>query len=285
MKIEAQFDPATFTLTYIVSDEKTKDAIIIDPVLDYDPNGSAISYESVNKAEKYIKDNGLNLVYILETHAHADHLSSSQELKKRFPNAKVAINENIKKVQEAFKPVFNLEGFLTDGSQFDLLLNEKENIKFGDLELQTIFTPGHTPACSTFKINDVIFTGDALFMPDYGTGRCDFPAGSPEELYDSVYNKLYSLPDETRVFVGHDYQPGGRELQWETTIGASKKANIRLTADTSKEQFVQFRKTRDAELRAPRLIFQSVQVNINAGEIPTVEAQTPFLKMPVALPK
>ncbi len=277
MKIEAQYDAYTFTLTYIVSDEETKDCVIIDPVLNYDPNSSSISYEAADKAEKYIKDNGLNLKYILETHAHADHLSSSQELKKRFPNAKIAINENIRKVQNTFKPIFALEGFATDGSQFDMLLNENEPLKFGNLEVKTIFTPGHTPACSSFLIEDAVFTGDALFMPDFGTGRCDFPAGSAEDLYNSITQKLYTLPDSTRVFVGHDYQPGGRQVKYETTIGESKKSNIVLKGDTTKEEFIAYRNERDSELRAPKLLLQSVQVNIAAGKTPD------YLKMPVTI--
>jgi glyoxylase-like metal-dependent hydrolase (beta-lactamase superfamily II) len=281
MKIETLYDPATFTLTYVVYDENTKDALVIDPVLDYDPQGSALSTESVDKVEKFVKDNGLNLLAGLETHAHADHLSGSIELKKRFPGFKIIIGENIKAVQELFKGVFNLKELKTDGSQFDQLVKDGEKFNVGNIEIETIFTPGHTPACVTFKINDALFTGDALFMPDFGTGRCDFPAGSAEDLYNSL-QKLYALPDETRVFVGHDYQPGGRELAWETTIGESKKNNIQLKGETSKEEFVEFRTNRDKQLNAPRLLFQSVQVNINAGEVPEKEDNgTRYLKMPV----
>ena len=282
MKIEPFYDPATFTLTFLVIDEKTKDTLIIDPVLDYDPQGSTISYENINKIEKYVKDNNLNLLAGLETHAHADHLSGSVELKKRFKDFKIVIGEDIRKVQEVFKGVFNLKNLKTDGSQFDILAKDAQKFKIGSIEVETIATPGHTPACVTYKIEDAIFTGDALFMPDYGTGRCDFPAGSAEDLYNSI-QKLYQLPNETRVFVGHDYQPNGRELAFETTIGEEKEKNIQLNASTNKEDFISFRTERDSKLNAPRLLYQSVQVNVNAGEVPEVEDNGKrYLKMPIS---
>ena len=185
----------------------------------------------------------------------------------------MAIGEAITKVQTVFKGVFNLpETFATDGSQFDALVEEGRSYDAGSLSFTVIGTPGHTPACVTYQIGDAIFTGDALFMPDSGTGRCDFPAGSAEDLYTSI-RKLYELPDDTRVFVGHDYQPGGRDVAWETTIGASKAANIQLKGETSRKDFVGFRNQRDAGLAAPRLLFQSVQVNVDAGRLPGAEAQ------------
>jgi glyoxylase-like metal-dependent hydrolase (beta-lactamase superfamily II) len=282
MKIQTFFDAATYTLTYIVYDEKSKDAIVIDPVLDYDPHASKISFESNNKVEKFVKDNNLNLIYALETHAHADHLSGSPDLKKRFPKLKVGISQNITQVQEVFKGVFNFKDLKTDGSQFDFLLKNNEAFKAGSLEVKVIETPGHTPACTSFLIGDAVFTGDALFMPDYGTGRCDFPAGSAENLYHSIHEKLYNLPDNTRVFVGHDYQPEGREVAWETSIGESKEKNIQLKESTRKEDFVTMRTSRDATLKAPRLLLQSVQVNINAGEFPEKEDNgKSYLKMPI----
>ncbi len=284
MKIEGLFDPATYTITYIVSDEKSKRAIVIDPVLDYEPQGSIISHESVDRVQSYLTQNELSLDYILETHAHADHLSGSQELKRRNPGAKIGINCQIKLVQETFKPVFNLENLAVDGSQFDVLLNEEEPLKFGDLELQTIFTPGHTPACSSFLIEDALFSGDVLFMPDFGTGRCDFPAGSAKDMYNSVQNKLYKLSDDTRVFVGHDYQPGGRGLKFETTIGESKASNIRIKPETTEADFIKVRAERDSDLKAPKLIFQSVQVNIDAGRLPKAENNDQaYLKMPLTI--
>ncbi|MBT4792160.1 MAG: MBL fold metallo-hydrolase [Halobacteriovoraceae bacterium] len=282
MKIEAQFDPRSYTLTYIVFDENTKDALVIDPVLDYDYLASKISYESVDKIDQFVQENSLNLIYTLETHAHADHLSASQILKERYPNIKIGIGKHITKVQEIFKPVFNLQDLKTNGSQFDLLLDEENHIKLGSIEIKTIFTPGHTPACCSFLMEDHIFVGDTLFMPDYGTGRCDFPAGSAKDMYHSIHEKLFSLPDETKIYVGHDYQPGGRELQYQTTIGISKKENISLTQKMSQEQYVNARTTRDNTLREPKLILQSVQVNIDAGKLPRPEEnQTSYLKIPI----
>ena len=282
-RVEALYDPATFTLTYVVFDEATKDAVIIDPVLDYDPLASQTSTEPADKLLDFVKEHDLKVHYILETHAHADHLTSAQLLKKRL-EAPVGIGAKITVVQETFKNVFDLPELATDGSQFDKLFDDGEKVKAGSLEIEAIATPGHTPACVTYKIGDALFTGDALFMHDYGTGRCDFPKGSAEDLYASVHDKLYALPDDTRVFVGHDYQPGGREVAWETTIGASKKQNPQLKAETSKDDFVKFRKARDAGLKAPRLIFQSVQVNVDAGRIPgSHENGIRYLRLPLNL--
>jgi glyoxylase-like metal-dependent hydrolase (beta-lactamase superfamily II) len=284
MEIRPFYDPATYTLTFLVWDPETKDAVVIDPVLDYDPLASQTSTKSADELGAVIHELGLKLRWVLETHAHADHLSSSQLLKRRF-EAPVAIGRRITEVQETFKHVFDLDpDFKTDGSQFDKLLDDGELLEAGSLKIEVIATPGHTPACVTFKIEDAIFTGDALFMDDYGTGRCDFPRGSAAELYDSVHERLYQLPDSTRVFVGHDYQPGGRELAWETTIGKSKQHNPQLRADTSKSEFVEFRQQRDASLRPPRLIFQSVQVNVDAGHIPATGANgIRYLRLPLNL--
>jgi glyoxylase-like metal-dependent hydrolase (beta-lactamase superfamily II) len=282
--VETFFDKATSTLTYVVYDVKTKDAVIIDPVLDYDPASGAISHESVDQVLSFIDDNKLNLHVVLETHAHADHLTGALEIKKRRPNVKVAIGENIDRVQEVFKGAFNLKGMNTDGSQFDLLLNEKQDLQAGSINIKTIFTPGHTPACSSYLIEDKVFTGDALFMPDSGTGRCDFPAGSSKDLYHSIHEKLYNLPDETKVFTGHDYQPGGREVKWESTIGENKKVNTQLSSSTGLEEFVKMRDARDTTLEAPKLLLPSIQVNIKAGELPQAEDNgTSYLKIPLRL--
>jgi glyoxylase-like metal-dependent hydrolase (beta-lactamase superfamily II) len=279
--VKAIFDNATYTMTYVVFDEQSRDAIIIDPVLDYDPLASQTSVESADGLVAFVKEHELNVHWILETHAHADHLSSAQILKKRL-EAGVAIGERITLVQETFKNVFDLPELATDGSQFDKLVKDGEVFSAGALKVEAIATPGHTPACMSFKVDDLLFVGDALFMPDFGTGRCDFPKGSADDLYASVHDKLYALPDATRVFVGHDYQPGGRQLKWETSIGESKRSNKQLKAETSQAEFVKFRQERDATLRAPRLIYQSVQVNVDAGKIPQAQANgIRYLRLPL----
>lgn len=282
MKIQHFYDPDTFTLTYLVIDPKTKDTVIIDPVLDFDPPSGTVTDKSITAVLEYIKAEGLTVKAILETHAHADHLSSSQILKQLFPNAVLAIGEKIKVVQEVFKNHFNIDYLKTDGSQFDRLLKDNEEVQFGSLKMKAIPTPGHTPACMSYLFGDVVFTGDALFMPDYGTGRCDFPKGSAKDLYQSVSKNLYSLPDDTKVFVGHDYSPNGREMKYETTIGESKKNNIQLKANTSESEYIQFREARDKTLKAPRLLLPSIQVNIDAGHLPPKEDnQKSYLKLPL----
>jgi glyoxylase-like metal-dependent hydrolase (beta-lactamase superfamily II) len=233
---------------------------------------STTSTASVERVAAFIEKERLELRFVLETHAHADHLSGSQYLKRRF-GAGVAIGANITDVQKVFVDIFDLDPrFPTDGSQFDKLLTDGERLTAGSIAIDVIATPGHTPACVTYKIGDALFTGDALFVEDYGTGRCDFPRGSADALYTSVHERLYALPDATRVFVGHDYQPGGRSLRSETTIGKSKETNVQLRASTSRDEFVQRRKERDAKLAAPRLLFPSVQVNIDAGRLPKPHA-------------
>ncbi len=280
-EIKAFFDPDTYTLTYVVYDTETKDAVVIDPVLDYDPKASKTSTNSVKEIIKFIEANNLNLKMVLETHAHADHLSGAQVFVKRY-GVPVGIGENITKVQKMFKEIFNLpDSFATDGSQFDRLFKDGEIFEAGSLRIKAIYTPGHTPACVTYLIGDALFTGDSLFMDDYGTGRCDFPGGSAEDMYDSIHGRLYKFPDETRVFVGHDYLPN-RELAYETTIGKSKKVNPMIREETTKEEYVKMRNERDAKLAAPRLLFQSVQVNIDAGNLPQPESNgIRYLKVPV----
>lgn len=285
MNIETFFDPATFTLTYVVFDPKSRDAAVIDPVLDYDVLSSSTSTTSITRVEDFLNREKLKLHYVLETHAHADHLSGSQYLKSRF-GAKVAIGARIVDVQKIFAGVFDLAEVPTDGSQFDRLLSDGETIEAGALKIDVLATPGHTPACLSFKVGDAVFTGDALFIEDYGTGRCDFPSGSADALYTSVHERLYGLPEATRVFVGHDYQPNGRALRFETTIGASKESNIQLRASTSRADFVKQRTSRDATLSAPRLLFQSVQVNIDAGRLPKAHANGKrYLTIPLDMKK
>lgn len=281
MKVQHFYDKDTSTLTYIVFDENTKDSIIIDPVLDFDPPSGKVEDRSVLELVNFVSLHSLKVHLILETHAHADHLSSSQLLKQYFPQSKVAISERIKIVQAVFKEVFNLADFIADGSDFDLLVQDNVAFQAGSITIHPIPTPGHTPACTSFLIGDNLFTGDALFMPDYGTGRCDFPKGSASELFASV-KRLYELPDTTKVFVGHDYQPGNRDLKYQTTIGESKRDNIQLKISTSKEDYVLFRETRDKTLKAPRLLLPSLQVNISAGHLPKKENnEVSYLKLPM----
>ena len=268
MEIKAFFDEPTFTLTFVVWDESTKDAVVIDSVLNYNPISSRTSTESLDELSDFVWQNGLRVHYALETHAHADHLSGAQMLKKRF-DARTAIGRSITAVQEVFAGVFDLgDEFAQDGSQFDKLIDDGETLQAGSLEVKAIATPGHTPACLSFLIGDALFTGDALFMHDYGTGRTDFPKGSASDLYASVHERIYTLPDETRVFPGHDYMPNERPVAWETTIAKSKAENPHLRADTPLDEFVGLREARNKELDAPRLLFQSVQFNINGGRLP-----------------
>lgn len=283
MKTKAFFEKQTSTLTYVVWDETTRDAVIIDPVMDYESGGSTYDYASIDEVMEFVKSNELKVHYILETHAHADHLTGAQELKRRLPEAKVAIGDHIPLVQQAFKKIYNLgDEFQVDGSQFDQLLTEGETINAGSLQFKVMHTPGHTPACSSYVFDKQVFTGDALFMPDFGVARCDFPGGSAKELYNSVKNKLYSLPDDTKVYTGHDYQPGGRELQYESTIGESKRRNIHLNAGTTEEEFIKFRTERDKTLAAPKLLLPSIEVNVDAGRLPKPENNgVSYLKIPI----
>ena len=284
MQVQQFFDAATSTLTYVVYDATTRDAVVIDSVLDYDPAGSQTSTGSLEKVAAFVDERGLRVHYALETHAHADHISGAQYLRRRF-DAKVAIGERIREVQSVFKALFDLPApFATDGEQFDRLLADGEVLRAGSLAFEVIATPGHTPACVSYKIDDAVFTGDALFIEDYGTGRCDFPRGSASDLYTSVHGKLYALPDATRVFVGHDYQPGRRALRYETTIGKSKHENIQLRAATTKDAFVSLRTARDATLAPPRLLLPSVQINIAAGRLPAPHANgRRYLSIPLNL--
>lgn len=284
MEIKAFFHEPSFTLTYVVFDPKTRDAVIIDPVLDLDLLTWRVSTTAVDEVAEFVAERSLNVRWVVDTHAHADHLSGMDILKERF-GAPTAIGRQITAVQELFGGVYNVGDVVaSDGSQFDHLLDDGETLSVGSLKLEAIHTPGHTPACMSYKIGDAVFTGDALFMPDYGTGRCDFPKGSADDLYDSVTGKLYTLPESTRVFVGHDYMPNGRELQYETTIGDSKERNIQLRASTPRSEFVDFRSKRDKGLAPPRFILPSLQVNIRAGALPEPEANgRRYFKMPINL--
>ncbi len=281
MKVESFFDKNTFTVTYVVYDEQTRDAVVIDSVLDFDSHSGAITNESYLKVKNFLIESKLTLKNILETHAHADHLTAAPLFKKDFPNAGLVIGKAITLVQETFGPVFNLVDLDIDGSQFDVLLEDGSVLNAGSIKIEAISTPGHTPACMTYKIDNMIFTGDAIFMPDMGTGRCDFPKGSAVDLYNSI-QKLYKLNDDTIVYVGHDYAPNGREYSWKTTIKELKEKNIQLKSSTSKEEFVEFRTKRDATLAAPKLLLPSIQVNIDAGHLPKSESNDKiYMKIPL----
>lgn len=281
MNVQKFYDTDTSTFTYVVYDKSTQDAIVIDPVLNFDPPSGALSEHSVQEVVHFIKSHHLKLHLILETHAHADHLSGAQVLKNIFPSSLVGIGEKITIVQDYFNKVFNLDQKVQGRPSFDFFIRNEERFSAGSLSILPIATPGHTPACMSYLIVDHLFTGDALFMPDSGTGRCDFPKGSADDLYESI-SRLYQLPDETKVLVGHDYAPHGREVLFQTTIGESKRSNIQLKSTTSKNDFVSFRTARDKTLNAPRLLLPSLQVNIAAGHLPEAESNgVSYLKLPL----
>jgi glyoxylase-like metal-dependent hydrolase (beta-lactamase superfamily II) len=284
VKVKAFFDEPTWTLTYVAYDGETGDAVLIDPVLDFDPLAWSTTEDQMNKVKEWIHAEKLNLKAVIDTHAHADHISGIQVAKRMF-DVPMGIGKSITAVQETFKDVYNFkDNFKTDGSQFDFLVDDNEEMTFGSLKMKGLHTPGHTPACMSYQFDDAIFTGDLLFMPDMGTGRCDFPKGSAEDMYNSITQKIYSLPNETRLFVGHDYMPGGRDLAWESTVGAQKEMNVRLKGNTSEADFIQFRAERDRQLNPPKLIFQSIQVNVNGGELPEPEDNgRRYLKIPLNL--
>lgn len=238
-----------------------------------------------DKVIEYVEAQGLTVTWILETHVHADHLTGAQGLKARFPTAKAAIGEHVKEVQALFKGIFNLEeDFATDGSQFDVLLADGATFSIGSVPVRVLHTPGHTPACCSYVIGDAVFTGDTVFMPDMGSARCDFPKGSAEALFHSVRDKIFALADSTRVFVGHDYAPGGRPIAVESTIGAEKVGNKHLKESESLEGFVAARESRDKTLGAPRLLLPSLQVNLRNGQLPPAEANgRSYLKIPLTV--
>jgi len=267
------------TWTYVVHDGKT--AAIVDPALDYDYRSGRTATTSAEAVAAFVREAGLNVEWILETHAHADHLSAAPFLRREL-GGRIAIGEGIRKVQSTFKGLLNLEpGFATDGTQFDHLFREGETFRIGTLEGRVIPTPGHTNDSVTYLIGDAAFVGDSLFMPDGGTARCDFPGGDAHVLYQSI-QRLYALPSGTRVFVCHDYGPGGREPRCETTIAAQREGNIHVRDGISEAEFVQLRTRRDATLAVPDLLYPSVQVNVRAGELPPPESNgCRYLKIPV----
>ncbi len=273
------FDPATSTLSYIIWDQETHDCIILDPVLDYDPLSSKVSLNSIQLLKYFISQNNLNPRLIIDTHCHADHLTGAYFLRKEFKNLPYGIGKRIKEVQNTFAKIFEFSPNEFSSHDFDLYFEDQKEYQFGSLTFKAIATPGHTPACTCyyFEKEELLFTGDSMFMPDYGTGRCDFPGGSAETLYQSIQKRIYSLPASTRIFTGHDYQPNGRALKFESTVQEEKIANTHLNEKTTLEEYTKFRKERDATLTQPRLLFPSIQINIFGGRIPSN-----FLKIPIS---
>ncbi|MCQ4347102.1 MBL fold metallo-hydrolase [Pseudomonas stutzeri] len=281
--VEAFFDPATFTYSYVVSDPQTGQCALVDPVLDYDPAAGRTSHTSADRLIAHVREKGLSVQWILETHVHADHLSAGHYLKEQLGGS-LAIGDRITVVQNTFGKLFNAEPeFATDGRQFDHLFADGETFRVGNVEARAIHTPGHTPACMTYLIGDAAFVGDTLFMPDYGTARCDFPGGDARTLYRSIHDKLFALPDATRVFMCHDYKaPGRDEYLYETTIGAERAHNVHIHQGVGEEDFVAMRQARDATLGMPVLILPSVQINMRAGELPPAEDNgSRYLKIPL----
>lgn len=279
IRVEAFFDPRTWTLSYLA--HRGGVGAVIDPVLDYAPNSGRVWTESAERIARRIDALGLRIPYVLDTHAHADHLSGMDFFRRRY-GAAGATGRQITVIQDFFKGVYGLgDEFVPDGRQFDVLLEDGEVLDAGPFAIEALHTPGHTPACMSYRIDDAVFAGDTLFQPDYGTARCDFPNGSAGELYDSI-QRLFALPDETRVFTGHDYQPGGRDVRYLSTIGEQRRTNVQLSGQTSREAFVSFRKQRDATLAMPTLILPAIQVNIRAGALPDADPNgRSYLRIPL----
>ncbi len=277
------FDAATFTWTYLVSDPDTGDAAIIDPVLDYEPKGATVSHAGLERLLDTIAERRLTLRWIMDTHAHADHLSGGDWLRERT-GAPLVIGAHIAEVQRVFAPRFAMDDLPTDGRQFDMLASEGTSFAIGQLPVQVMHTPGHTPACVTYVIGDAAFVGDTLFMPDYGSARCDFPGGDAAMLYRSI-QRILALPPETRIFIGHDYLPAGRsEYACETSVAAQRAGNIHVHDGVNEADFVAMRRARDATLAPPLLILPSLQVNIDAGRLPAADAAgRRFMRLPISI--
>lgn len=279
--VQPFFDPATGTVSYVVHAPSGSACAIVDPVLDYDPKSGRTSTASAGRIAAFVREQGLSVAWILETHAHADHLSAAAWLRGEL-GGRIGVGRAITDVQEVFKGLFHLDDeFRADGSQFDHLFGDGERFRAGSLEFEAVSMPGHTPACMAYRVGDAVFVGDTLFMPDVGTARCDFPGGDARTLYRSV-RKLLALPPQTRLFMCHDYPPAGREPQWESTVAAQRAGNIHIHDGVSEDDFVAMRTARDATLDMPNLILPSIQVNIRAGRLPPAEANgVAYLKIPV----
>ena len=281
LNVKAFFDAATFTVSYVVSDPDSKRAAIIDPVLDYESQSGRTTTSSAEALIAYVKESQLGVDWILETHVHADHLSSAPHVRDALGGS-TAIGANVTAVQEVFKGIFNIEGLAADGSQFDHLFADGDRFKVGNIDARVIATPGHTPACVTYVIGDSAFVGDTLFMPDFGTARTDFPGGSAEQLYASI-QKILALPDDTRLFMCHDYKAPGRDVYaWETSVAEQRESNIHINEQVSAAEFVSMREGRDSQLGMPKLLLPSIQVNIRAGQLPEPEDNgIRYLKIPI----
>ncbi len=279
MQVRHFFDEATSSLSYLVHDGR--EAIVIDPLRDYDPKSGRTSWASCEQVAEVVARERLRVVWVLDTHVHADHLTGLPFFRERF-GARSVTGSGVGQVQRTFRDVYQLgAGFPVDGRQFDLLVDEGKRLGFGSLEIEALLTPGHTPAHMSWRVAEAVFVGDTLFQPDYGSARCDFPGGDAGELYDSI-QRLYALPPATRLFTGHDYQPGGRALACESTVAEQRRANVQLSERTTREEFVAFRRERDAQLSMPVLILPAVQVNIRAGELPEPESNgVAYLKIPL----
>jgi glyoxylase-like metal-dependent hydrolase (beta-lactamase superfamily II) len=280
-QVEGFFDPATWTVTYVVHNGPGSACAIVDSVLDYDPKSGRTRTTSADKVIAFVQNHQLTVEWILETHAHADHLSAAPYLKKHL-GGQIAIGDQITRVQKVFKDIFNLEPeFKQDGSQFDVLFKDNETFQIGGLTAKVLAVPGHTPACVAYQVGDAVFVGDTLFMPDVGTARCDFPGGDAKTLYAST-RKLLALPAQTRLFMCHDYPPTDRPIAFETTVAEQRAKNIHVHEGISEAQFVEMRTQRDATLEMPVLILPAVQINIRAGEMPPKEANgTAYVKIPI----
>ena len=278
--VKAFFDPATNTISYVVKDPSSTAVAIVDSVMDIDYAAGRISYQNADEIIKYVQDNNLKVEWLIETHVHADHLSAAPYIQQKL-GGKIGIGENITVVQDTFGKVFN-EGteFQRDGSQFDQLFKDGDIYHVGGMTAFALHTPGHTPACMVHVIGDAAFVGDTLFMPDGGSARADFPGGDAGVLYDSI-QKVLALPDETRLFMCHDYGPNGRDIQWETTVGDEKVHNIHVGKDKTRDEFIKFRTERDSQLAMPTLILPSLQVNMRAGDVPKDQDGNPMLKVPI----
>ena len=279
-QVQAFFDEATNTISYIAKDPSSNACAIVDSVMDIDYAAGRITYDHADELIRQIETQGLKLEWIIETHVHADHLSAAPYIQQKL-GGKIGIGSKIMIVQDVFGKVFN-EGteFQRDGSQFNALFEDGDTYMVGNMQAFAMYTPGHTPACMVHVMGDAAFVGDTLFMPDGGSARCDFPGGSAEELYESIM-KVLALPDETRLFMCHDYGPNGRDIAWETTVAEEKEHNIHVGRGKTKEDFIKFRTERDTQLDMPKLIIPSLQVNMRAGEIPTDQDGNPMLKVPV----